>query len=282
MRKASLSYLNLLFVFFFTKILFSVSLGDELKGKINECSIDEIDKLPENSYIIIGHAYGSPSNKNYFLAPNVINFIKENKKKINTIIFSGDIILIPNKYKWEKLYNFLGDDIEVYIAPGNHDIGCKTCKLAPHWYLKRIFYTSNLSKGIYPQRINLEGNNIILEDSVSSDWQMNQDVINLYKNLELSSNKIIVRHNIPVQELLVYANSRAGLKGKLPSFDQLSRKFDDQITIIVGDTGAFQRLPRIGCWEYKNLKVIINGIGEVEGDSILLIHQDKIFKYTLN
>mgnify|MGYP001414425367 CR=1 FL=1 len=209
MRRFKIGFFSLFFILFLLRgiiPLYNQRSGDFLRRYFNKCRIDEINKIPENSHIIIGHAYGSPSNNNNFLAPNVIRFINQNKKKINTLVFSGDIIANPTRYKWKQLYDFIGDDIEVYIAPGNHDIGLESDS-----YIRKIFYESPLNKGTYPQKFNIGGNNIILEDSISSNWNIQSDIIRLYKSLGTGTNNIIIRHNIPVRELTNYANSIAGL-----------------------------------------------------------------------
>ena len=50
---------------------------------------------------------------------------------------------------------------------------------------------------------------------------------------------------------------------------------------IIGDGGAYVNLPRLACFKRSNHKFIINGIGEVLGDSIIIENQGKLFQYIL-
>ena len=53
-------------------------------------------------------------------------------------------------------------------------------------------------------------------------------------------------------------------------------------TWIIGDGGAFESLPRITCHSFENHRFIVNGIGEVENDAVLILHQGKIFTHILH
>ena len=53
------------------------------------------------------------------------------------------------------------------------------------------------------------------------------------------------------------------------------------MTIIAGDSGAFPFLPRITCLKKDELKIILNGVGNLDGDIILLLNKGSIYKYSL-
>ena len=69
----------------------------------------------------------------------------------------------------------------------------------------------------------------------------------------------------------------------LPSVKNLQKKINNlkSLTIISGDGGAFSELPRLTCLIYKNIKFIINGIGDVNDDEIIIINENKLFTYNL-
>ena len=93
---------------------------------------------------------------------------------------------------------------------------------------------------------------------------------------------IVARHNIPIEELSSVANSEAG-KPILPSVVEFKNIFLDNknITWVMGDGSAFERLPRITCYEFKNHRFIVNGIGEVKDDVILILNEGKIYQYVI-
>ena len=97
------------------------------QSPLGSCPINEVDVLPNKSTVIIGHAYGSvkgsQTRKNIGIAPKIENFLLENKFKIDTVIFSGDVFSVPSKKKWESLYSRYKGYFDIYIAPGNHDVG---------------------------------------------------------------------------------------------------------------------------------------------------------------
>ena len=72
------------------------------KRKTGDCGINFIEKVPNNSSIIVGHAYGSPKNHGEFLSKNLERFLLKNYLKIENIIFTGDVFYSPSKVKWEK------------------------------------------------------------------------------------------------------------------------------------------------------------------------------------
>ena len=55
----------------------------------------------------------------------------------------------------------------------------------------------------------------------------------------------------------------------------------NNVTIISGDGGAFKELPRFSCYNFKNIKFIINGIGDIHDDEIIVINQNKFYTYNL-
>ena len=92
---------------------------------LDVCENPEIEKIPNKSIAIIGHAYGSNenSNANSFIDLNLENFLRKNTKNFENIIFTGDVFKIPSSEKWRKLQNIGKNESVIHISPGNHDIG---------------------------------------------------------------------------------------------------------------------------------------------------------------
>ena len=72
--------------------------GDDL-SIFQNCTYEKIENIPQNSIIVIGHAYGSPldATKEDYLPNKVTKFLNQNKDKIETLILTGDIFWQPSK-----------------------------------------------------------------------------------------------------------------------------------------------------------------------------------------
>ena len=229
----------------------------------------------ENSHVFIGHAYGSPFRKfdiyKGFLALNVLNFLQENMHKLPTVSFTGDLFAIPSLAKRERLRS-LTESHMVFIAPGNHDVGRPDSL--------DVFNFSPFAAS-YPFVENFDGVPVVYDDSVSSNWLISGETLELVNSLA-SQNVIIARHNIPFVELLKLANSSAGMAARLPDLNELIKKFhtDVNYTWLIGDSGAID-VPRLSCVQYLNHTFIVNGIGEVSGDTFVIFKDGKFYSHEL-
>ena len=241
---------------------------------LEKCEIIEKFVIPPDSTLIIGHAYGNPGNNSPEIQKNISNLINKYQTNIKNIFFSGDVFLNPTAKKWFDLRRNINKKIDLYITPGNHDIGINAQDK------KEIFEKSPFGGKVYPYAIIINKINIVLEDSISNEWLISNQTKNLI-NTSKYDNNLLIRHNIPVSELMLISNSFEGLKSKLPSAKKLSKSFNKPLTIIAGDSGAFPFLPRITCVKKDKLKIIVNGVGNSDGDIILLLNKGLIYKYTL-
>lgn len=237
----------------------------------SECEIREISALPNSFSVIVGHAYGSPklANDKSFLSKNLEVFLNEYDNKIRKLIFTGDVFYVPSASKWNRLYTQYNVD-KIFVAPGNHDI------LNPA--LAEIFYNSSAYHKEFPYLINVNELKVIIDNSIQSDLTASLELINIINNT--IGNLIIARHNVPIFELKKYANGGAD---KLPKADEFIRNFNNnKITWIIGDGGAFESKPRLLCKEYLNHRFIINGLGDIDGDRLIVIINNEIFQYNLD
>ena len=275
-NKKIIFFLGVVFIFLSISFLnYNFKNNDKLTIFKN-CSLNEIKLVPKNSTIIIGHAYGSPlnANKDSFIAKKIELFFKQNKENINKVIFTGDIFWDPSLEKWNKLYNDYKDIFQIHIAPGNHEFD-RLAKID-------IFKISKFRSDDYYELKISEIEIYIIENSIINNWEVNPGLIE-YLNKNPNYNFTLFRHNIPVQELVQFANSKSLISENLSTVDVLHKKLSniDNLTIISGDSGAFKELPRSTCHEYKNIKFITNGIGEIKEDQILIISNNKIYSYNL-
>ena len=242
--------------------------------KKDNCDITVLNEIPNNSSIIIGHLYGSPSQHNNFIDKNAENFLLMNKRKIKNLFLTGDIFFNPSEEKWIKLYSLLDKNIKIIIAPGNHDIGNMDQLKMFNKYTKQ----SKTFPIIYK-----DGKKVfIFENSIKSGWHIHTNTIKEIKKINNKNIVFLLRHNIASRELIPLANSKAFLKRDLPYSKEIDKIVNRNIIIISGDGGAFEKLPRFYCRKLGKIKFIINGLGGLEGDSVLVIYNDELFRYILN
>ena len=262
----------LLMITFF--IFFSED-NDEL-SIFENCNIDEVEFIPKNSTIVIGHAYGSPLNtsKYSFISKKIELLLNKNKENIKIVVFTGDIFWEPSIKKWKKLYNDYNKYFQIHIAPGNHEVDsfAKT----------EIFKMSKFKSDDYYKFNIFNKNFFFIENSIINNWELNPELIKYFNN-NFSNDITLFRHNIPVKELVQFANSKSLISKDLSSVKDLQKKLSkiNNLTIISGDSGAFTELPRLTCHVYKNIKFITNGIGDIEKDKILIINNNKIYSHNL-
>ena len=260
-------------------LLFNIKYS--FKNELKNCP-EKISSLNKDSILIIGHAYGShkgSSNRGDIgIAPKIKNFYLENKDKIHTIIFSGDVLKEPTINKWKDFYNNFDKRLNIFIAPGNHDVG----GLIYDNSARNVF---NLTKhrnqnGInFPFKVIINNQLFIIADSNSKEDTLKEIMPLLVSEKEFSNIFVIMHHVIP-KGLEIAAN--AGGKHGYINDSILENKFklikDKNINFIYGDGGAFDFSPRIKCLKIGNTSHIVSGIGEVDGDSIIVISNKSIYR----
>ena len=242
--------------------------------KNNNCSIDTINKIPNNSTIIIGHLYGSPEDHNNFIDKNTEELLNKNKSRIKNLFLTGDIFYSPDKKKWARLFKLYGDSMNIIIAPGNHDIG-NLEKL-------KIFNKSIKQDNYFPLIYKDSSNIFIFENSIESGWKINENTFSKINRTDKNKKVFLLRHNIAAKELILLANSNNFLEKNLHDFKAINKKLNRDIIIISGDGGAFQNQPRVYCHRNGKVMHIINGIGGIKEDSLIIIKNNKMFKYKIS
>lgn len=234
---------------------------------IEECELEQLKEIPLNSTIIIGHAYGKEYGRDRFLASNVENFLNENKDKIDRLILTGDVFAEPSLKKWNTLHQQFINSIQIYVAPGNHDVG--TLPEA------EIF---NMSKFGFKESVSIsEDPHLIIENSESTNMLMNDFTVDLVNNSKQST-VYLFRHHVPVQELVKLSNGMYANNKLLPYVNQFADKFTqvENFVVVSGDHGLYDSRPSIACNKYKNITFITNGIGEREGDTVVVLNNGRL------
>ena len=79
-----------------------------------------------------------------------------------------------------------------------------------------------------------------------------------------------------------FANSLTG-NPKLQKVKNFRHEFDKDkdITWIMDDGGAFPSKPRLTCYKYYNHRFIVNGIGDLKGDIVLILYNGEVYSYVI-
>lgn len=244
--------------------------------KFSTCKLQIVSEVIENSHAFIGHAYGSPvdTKPSDYIAPNALKFIAESKQKLKSITFTGDVFDKPSLSKWQRLSQELNSNQKIFIAPGNHDIKRPASR--------DVFDLSIFGQIDYPFTRYLDDFPVVYDDSESSNWGVSDETLRSINKLS-SEIVVIARHNVPTSNLLGFSNSGLPKSSGLKNVEDFVLNFSNNISYVwvVGDSGAYERLPRLTCLKYMNHMFLINGLGEVLGDSVLLFKNGKFYQYVI-
>ena len=202
--------------------------------------------------------------------------MNSNIDKIKTVIFTGDVFLNPSLKKWNKLENQFGSKIKIIVSPGNHDVGMG----GEDNSLREAFDKTPYSNKYYPYLLKESNSFIIIEDSTINYGEIQDGLVNLINKIPTESSIFVFRHHIPIVELSPYSNT--SINKSFSSLNELKDLVSKKVTFISGDSGNKIYHPRYTCQYSRNLKFITNGIGEFKKDTVLLLKNQKIFRYVLH
>ncbi len=261
-------------IFIFRTKVYSHAIFSKLINRdLKSCDIPLLKKIPSNSTLVIGHAYGK-SNREKSISNKVIKLLDNKKNNINLLILTGDVFQEPSLDKWKYLNERYKDYFEIFIAPGNHDVGYSKNNAKRDIFKLSPFYVIDYPFVIYRNNIRF-----VFEDSTFLNWRISEKTIDLL-NKKDNNLIILLRHNIPIKELISLSNS-FNYPSDLHLANELSKLISNQITIISGDSGGFGHTPGFKCNDFKNIKFLTNGIGDSKRDQILIIAKEKIFRYKI-
>lgn len=257
---------------FIQKLITQKAISSEEKFK--DCLPKVISYIPNNSSVIIGHAYGRGGTKLKIdsLSPKVDKFLKLNKNKLNTLFLTGDIFNFPSLFRYQKLYKEFEDYFDIYIAPGNHEVDGQLRRDLFDLYIGEK-QPKNLPFYVYNSEFF-----IVVDDSNLKKTILDSELDILQNNL-LDKKIIFLRHHVLIDELSPYGGNNLKFYNK--DFFEKKLNSKKQILFIYGNGGMYKNKPRIACFKHKNFTHLLNGIGEFTNDNILIIYKGNIFRYIL-
>mgnify|MGYP000982522643 CR=1 FL=1 len=251
-------------------------------NRIKNCQLKETNKIQQNSLLIIGHHYGNPNNNYTSYDTNIdtrlMKLIKKNQKKIDIVIFTGDIFNIPSEKKWLNLINFFEDiNLDFLIAPGNHDISIKKD------FDQKIF--NDLFNYEYPIIFTFKNKIIYVRDTINMGWSLKNDEIKLINNISQKKDIYIIQHHSALHEFRFLTHSSKELKfnQSISKVKKIYQEIDKntKLNFIIGDSGMYRSQKRINCKMSNNIRYIVNGLGGYQKDKIIVLANDELFYFNL-
>ena len=140
---------------------------------------------------------------------------------------------------------------------------------------------NNIPTNKYPFLIERNKFQIIVQNSNKRSFNNLKKFIKK-KNINKSQELLILSHYNGVKQLNSYSNQEVS-EENLYDKEELEKFFQEynQIKFIYGDGGAFKWKPRISCYFHKNITHILNGLGELENDVILILNDKNLFIYNI-
>ena len=241
----------------------------------------KIKNLPKNSVLIIGHAYGSPIKSdlrgNKKISPKVYEFYLKNKKNIDAIIFSGDVLKDPSTKKWNDFYSDFDNNLRIYIAPGNHDVDVNYDDARRDIFNMIVQNKQNQKQ--YPFKIELNESLFIIVDSNAKENPLKQ-ILSIVEKEKSKKNIYIVSHHVLTKGLSFAANNSKHFHLTNDSFfkNKFKIKNGNNVTFFYGDGGVEKSKPRFACLKLSNSFHLLSGIGEIQGDTIFAISNNIIYR----
>lgn len=132
---------------------------------------------------------------------------------------------------------------------------------------------------------------VIIDDSNSKDSseQLGSYITSEIKKSPSVSTTIVVRHHILPENLKHVQNGESPSKyWSENEFSMIKQKIGSgtKVIFIYGDggaflPGAFLPLPRMTCTSISGFTNIVNGIGELKGDRIIIYSKGKLYYYII-
>ena len=243
--------------------------------KSRKCDIGQLQSIPEKSILIAGHVYMETLIDGELFDPRLGRLLQRNRDNLEAVILTGDIFLEPSEQRWKPLKSYFSElDLDLFISPGNHDTD-----IGPSIY--RELFKKEFSNP-YVQPLPTKSN-IILEDSTQSDGALKAELFDLVReqrsNVGHSAPIYIFRHHVPIKNML--GNSRHGLTTEADTIKNLQSSFVAPTVVVAGDGGSLM-MPRVQCSKFKNLTIIVNGLGSSKDDVVLILNGDQIWTYAVN
>lgn len=237
---------------------------------------------PDYSFFIAGHVYGSPYADNLGIYPKFFKKLLNDKIKYDFGIFAGDVTRKGDKESWNFFDNqILNLDYQIFIAPGNHDIGSTRLNK------KRVEFKKKFGK-LY-QSFKFKNDLFIILDPYDNQWSIKGSQLEFLKeklenNYQLVDNIFIITHPAIYfnNNFNIKMNSSDGAGNNINFWNEiytLFKKYKNNYYVVTGDVGAFANGFELFCEKFEKTIFLATGMGGGERDNYLIFKKfkNKIF-----
>ncbi len=248
-----------------------------LINKYSNCFIDKKNKSINKQIVIAGHTYGYPGDENSSTYPKLLDHLSEKlEKEFDYLFLAGDIVKTSSKKYFlqvkEELSVFFK---ELYVAPGNHDVGLG---------LKNENYRNaflSVFNGNF-KKILINNNLFFVLDSTFDPGNISKDQLNFLKNelknIKNIKNIFVITHHVIWED---YTNDKivsnvgkdffpySNFEEVISLFKKLNKKI--KVFFVAGDIGAFKERTVTFCEKKNNLYFIATGMGNKRLDNYLKV-----------
>tara|TARA_B100001123_G_C15341952_1_gene1035352 strand:+ start:4861 stop:5799 length:939 start_codon:yes stop_codon:yes gene_type:complete len=248
-----------------------------LVNKYSNCFIDKKNQNINKQIVIAGHTYGDPGDENSSTYPKLLIHLSEKlEKEYDYLFLAGDIVKKSDKKNFlqvkEELSIFFK---ELYVAPGNHDVGLG---LKNENYRNEFLSVFNSNF----QKILINNNIFFVLDSTFDPGNISKDQLsflkNELKNIENIRNIFVITHHVIWQNYTddkVLSNasedffSNSNFEEVISLFKKLKNK--TKVFFVAGDLGVFKERTVTFCEKKNNLYFIATGMGNKRLDNYLKV-----------
>ena len=245
-----------------------------LSYKFSKCYKNyELSNKGQN-FIIAGHTYGHPSDKNKSTYPKFLSHLMKEEIKGEKIILAGDIV------KEASLENFsnVKKELElffkkIYVSPGNHDVKSKLID-------KKDFFLKIFSKSF--DHFVYKNNLFLILDTTINPGSLSRDQLDFIKNKFQDNVKynhiFVITHHVIWQDYIKQNVQSAVEKDffKNNNFLELKKMISksndfNKVIFIAGDVSVTNQTTKLFCERNENFYYIMTGMGNKNFDNFLKI-----------
>jgi hypothetical protein len=233
------------------------------------------------SFFVAGHVYGKPGTKySGIYEPFKNNGVLNNCVFMPLGFLLGDAVVEASNYEFnilKKDINSLGNNTNIYISPGNHEVGTGL------YNAKRDIYVKNFGKTF--KYLKYENDLFILLDANLHNWNIIGDQLkmlkslnsskNRYKNVFIFSHQLIWIDSENKKFSGLITNSNEGKAKKLNFWNEVFPVIDnigERVFLFAGDVGAFDNKSEFFYENISGVDFFATGMGGGKRDNFLLLH----------
>ena len=233
------------------------------------------------SFFVAGHVYGKPDVKyNGIYEPFKSNSDLNNCVFMPLGFLLGDTVVEASNHEFNILKNdikSIGNKTNIYISPGNHDVGTGP------YNAKRDIYVKNFGETF--KYFKYTNDLFILLDANLNNWNIIGDQLQMLKSLNSGENEydnvFIFSHQViwidtenkKFSGLIM--NSESGKAEKLNFWNEVFPVINDigeKVFLFAGDVGAFDNKSEFFYDNILGVDFFATGMGGGKRDNFLLLH----------